>query len=87
MAGETEEGPVGELKIPFYMLPALRGIPPVAGEGKGTMDGGDGAPVWPGQEGNGMGMMVVWFTGNMNWNSGATALQWQGRWSAVVFEG
>ena len=38
LAGETEEGLVGKLKIPFDALPVFGGIPPVARERKGAVN-------------------------------------------------
>ena len=84
LAGETEEGLVGELKIPFDTLPAFGGIPPVARERKGTVKSGNGTTVRSAQEGEGTGEVVVGFTGNMNRKGGAAAFQRQGCRDAVV---
>lgn len=84
LAGETEEGLIGELKIPFDTLPAFGGIPPVARERKGTVNSCNGTTVWSGQEGEGTGEAVAGFAGNMNRKGGATAFQRQGRRDAVA---
>ena len=84
LAGETEEGLVGKLKIPFDTLPASGGIPPVARERKGAVNSCNGATVWSGQVGVGAGEASAGFAGNMNRKGGAIAFQWQGRLDAAV---
>ena len=74
---EAEEGAVGELDVPLGALPALGRIPPLAGKGKGTAGGGDGAGVRPVEEGERMGLPVTQLGGDVNFNCGAITFQWQ----------
>jgi hypothetical protein len=76
--GEAEEGVVGEFDIPFGALPAVGGIPPMAGEGEGAVGVDDGAAVRTVEEGEGMLVSAAGFRGDVNGDGRTEALQGQG---------
>jgi hypothetical protein len=76
---EAEEGVVFELDVPFDALPAFGGVPPVAGEGEGAVDGTDGTGVGAVEEGEGVVVALAELGGDADGGWGAEAGQRQGR--------
>lgn len=76
VVGKTEEG-VGfaELDVPFDVLPALGGGPPMAGEREGAAGLGDGALVRSGEESQGVEVTSARFGGDMDFDGGTVAVQ------------
>lgn len=73
--GETEEGSIVELEVPFDTLPAPGGIPPVTGKREGAVDLGDGAAMGAGEERKGMLMPAAPFGGDMDFQRRAKAFE------------
>lgn len=62
--GEAEKVAGFEVDVPLKVLPGGGGIPPSAGQGEGTAEPGDTAAVGAGEEGEGMGALVLPFKGD-----------------------
>lgn len=57
---------VGELEVPLDLLPALFGVPPMAGERKGAVGIGDGAAMRTGEEGERVMVTTAEFGGDVD---------------------
>ena len=71
--GEAEEGVVLEFDVPLGVLPAVGGVPPVAGEGEGAEGIDNGALVGAVEEGEGVVMAAAGFGGDVDGDGGAVA--------------
>lgn len=73
--GEAEERFVGELQIPLDVLPAVGGVPPVAGKREGAAGSNDAPGMRAVEEGERVMVWAAGFGGDMDGDGRAIAAE------------